>query len=85
MPGKGMDDVDVARAGSKSSNVSGSQLWQHHNKTNELWSAEVVGQRADYIHYNPVEAGFVSEPWHWKHSSAIDYAGGKGILAIDFL
>jgi hypothetical protein len=49
-----------ARAGSKSSNVSGSQLWQHHNKDIEVWSAEVVEQKADYIHYNPVEAGFVS-------------------------
>ncbi len=73
------------RSGLKSSNVSGLQLWQHHNKPVELWSAEVIKQKADYIHFNPVEAGFVIEPWHWKHSSAIDYMGGKGLLKIDLV
>ncbi len=74
-----------ARAGSKSSNVSGSQLWQHHNKTNELWSAEVVGQRADYIHYNPVEPVLFQNPGIGSIAVQLIYAGGKGILAIDFL
>ena len=36
----------------------------------------------DYIHNNPIEAGFVSEPWHWKYCSAIDYDGGKGLIDI---
>lgn len=26
--------------------------------------------------------GLVDEPWHWKYSSAIDYAGGKGLLDL---
>jgi putative transposase len=39
----------------------------------------------DYIHSNPVEAGFVAEPEHWKYSSAMDYAGGKGPLEIDLV
>lgn len=25
------------------------------------------------------------EPEHWKYSSAVDYAGGKGLLEIEFL
>src|SRR5258706_1438137 len=45
------------RAAAKSSNVSGMQLWQHHNKPIELWSADVIQQKADYIHLNPVMAG----------------------------
>lgn len=73
------------RAGAKSSNVKGKQLWQHNNKPIELWSAEVIDQKVDYIHNNPVEAGFVDEPGHWRYSSATDYSGGKGILEIDFL
>ena len=72
------------RAASKSRNVSGSQFWQHHNKPIELWTPEVMDQKLDYIHMNPVESVFVSEPHHWKHSSAIDYSGGKGLLEIDF-
>lgn len=73
------------RAGAKSSNVKHYQFWQHHNKPIELWSAEVIAQKADYIHNNPVEAGFVSEPWHWKYSSAIDYADGNGLVKIMIL
>ncbi len=73
------------RAGSESSNVKNSQLWQHNNKPIELWSPEVIDQKVDYIHNNPVEAGFVNEPADWKYSSAIDYTGGKGVLEIDFI
>jgi REP element-mobilizing transposase RayT len=66
-------------------NVKAGQFWQHHNKPIELWSPEVIDQKAEYIHQNPVEAGFVTEPWHWKYSSAIDHSGGKGLLEIDLL
>ncbi len=73
------------RAGSKSSNVKERQFWQHNNKPIELWSPAVIDQKVEYIHNNPVEAGFVKEPWHWKYSSAIDYSGGKGVLDIDYI
>ena len=73
------------RAGQKSSNVKNCQFWQHNNKPIEIWSAEVIEQKADYLHNNPVVSGFVNEPSHWKYSSAIDYSGGKGIIDIDFL
>ncbi|PRY10129.1 hypothetical protein CLV24_11546 [Pontibacter ummariensis] len=33
-----------------------------------------------YVHNNPVEAGFVSEPEHGKYSSAKVFSGGKGVL-----
>ena len=72
-------------AGKRSSKVKSNQFWQHHNKPIELWSAEVTLQKLDYIHNNPVVAGFVLEPHHWKYSSAIDYSGGKGILEMDFI
>ena len=47
------------RAASESSNVTGMQLWQHQNKPIELWSPDVIQQKADYVHFNPVMAGFV--------------------------
>ncbi|WP_258104078.1 hypothetical protein [Marinoscillum sp. MHG1-6] len=75
----------MERAATNSSNVKGKQLWQHHNKPIELWSAPVIDQKVAYIHENPVAAGFVLEGWHWRYSSAIDYSGGKGLLEIDFL
>src|SRR6185436_6361643 len=67
------------------SNVKSSQFWQHHNKPIELWTPEVTRQKMDYVHNNPVVAGFVLEPHHWKYSSAIDYSGGKGVLEMDFV
>ncbi len=73
------------RAGDKSANVKYGQFWQHHNKPIELWSEEVTGQKLNYLHNNPVAAGFVFKPEDWKYSSAIDYSGGKGLLEIDFL
>ncbi|MHA6248424.1 REP-associated tyrosine transposase [Pontibacter sp. CAU 1760] len=73
----------MERAGLKNSNVKHRQFWQQHNKPIELWSADVIDQKIDYIHNNPVEAGFVLEPEHWKYSSAIDFSGGKGLLEID--
>jgi hypothetical protein len=75
----------MERAGAKNSNVEKRQFWQQHNKPIELWSADVIDQKVDYIHANPVEAGFVREPEHWKYSSAIDYAGGKGLIEIDYV
>ncbi len=39
-------------------------------------------QKLDYIHNNPVEAGFVTKAEEWKYSSAIDYYEGKGLLEI---
>ena len=75
----------MERAGMKNSNVKKGQFWQQHNQPVELWSPEVILQKANYIHNNPVDAGLVLEPWHWKYSSAIDYSGGKGLLEIDLL
>jgi hypothetical protein len=42
-------------------------------------------QKMDYLHNNPVEAGFVSEPQHWKYSSVGDYVGSKGNVEIEQL
>ena len=42
-------------------------------------------QKLNYIHQNPVRAGLVKEPHEYRLSSAIDYAGGKGLLKIKFL
>lgn len=75
----------MERAASKSSNVSGKQLWQHHNQPIELWSNEVIDQKVAYIHMNPVESGFVDEAEHWRYSSARNYCGMKGLLEIKFL
>ena len=38
----------------------------------------------DYMHHNPVVAGFVTKPEDWKYSSARDFCGGKGLICLDY-
>ena len=73
----------MERAGKKKSNVEKRQFWQQHNKPIELWSSKVIQQKIDYIHNNPVESGFVTNPIDWKYSSARNYADDDTILKID--
>lgn len=75
----------MKRAGSKNGNNKEWQLWQQHNHPIELNTNELLEQKLDYLHNNPVESGFVSESYHWKYSSAIDYSGGKGLIDIQYI
>ncbi len=61
------------------------QLWQAENHPIKLATQKIAWQKLDYTHYNPVEAGFVKHATDWKYSSAIDYAGGKGLLDVILL
>jgi REP element-mobilizing transposase RayT len=72
----------MQRAGQKNGNNKDWQLWQQNNKPIELSDLAITNQKLTYVHMNPVLAGFVSEPHLWRYSSAIDYAGGKGLLDI---
>ena len=36
----------------------------------------------DYLHNNPVMAGFVEKPEDWLYSSARNYQGMKGIIDV---
>jgi putative transposase len=58
------------------------QFWQHGNHPIELWSDEVFYQKLDYIHMNPIASGIVAQPEHWVYSSAVDYSGKQGLLAL---
>jgi len=64
----------------KTSNVKTYQFWRHDNKPIELWSSKLIEEKIRYIHNNPVEEGLVFLPENYVYSSAVDYAGGKGIL-----
>jgi REP element-mobilizing transposase RayT len=54
-----------SRAGRKNSNNKEYQFWQQHNQPIELDYAEIIQQKLDYIHNNPVKAGFVIKPWQY--------------------
>ena len=63
------------RAGKKNAHNTHYQFWQQHNQPIELSTNEMIDQRVNYIHNNPVEAGIVLSPEHYLYSSAINYAG----------
>lgn len=72
-------------AGTKNSNNTYYQFWQQDNRPIELSNNQMLDQRLNYIHQNPVAERTVNEPEHYVYSSAIDYSGGKGLLDITFI
>ena len=70
----------MERAGKKNGNNIDWQFWQQDNHPIEIFSYEVAKQKLDYIHNNPVEAGFVSRPQDYAFSSARDYMGEVGVF-----
>jgi putative transposase len=68
------------RAGRKNSINKKYQFWQQHNHPVELSTNEMIDQRLEYIHNNPVEAGIVLSPEDYLYSSAINYAQIAGEL-----
>ncbi|MBN1396390.1 MAG: transposase [Pirellulales bacterium] len=45
-------------------------------------SDEMMRQKLEYIHNNPVVRGFVDEPVHWRYSSARNYARQAGLISV---
>jgi REP element-mobilizing transposase RayT len=74
------------RAGEKNSNNKYFQFWQQDNHPVELYGYETLKQKLNYLHENPVRAGIVYEPWHYKFSSAIDYCSTeKGKIKLELV
>jgi hypothetical protein len=65
------------------SNNDNFQFWQQDNHPVQLTTPKFTHQKLDYIHNNPVVAGYVDKPEEYSYSSARDYYGtGKGLLNI---
>jgi putative transposase len=75
----------MERAGKKNSNNKDFQFWQQDNHPIELWDNYMMDQKLEYIHMNPVRAGFVSDPEDYLYSSARDYVGEHGLLPIKLI
>ncbi len=71
--------------GQKNPNNKNFQLWQQDNRPIELDTNKMIDQRLEYLHNNPVKAGFVNSPEEYPYSSAIDYTEEKGLLDIVFI
>jgi putative transposase len=60
------------------------KVWRDDNHPIDLTDIDAM-QKIDYIHLNPVRAGVVDSPDHYLYSSAIDYAGGKGVVKVEVI
>ncbi len=60
-------------AGRYNSKIKDYKVWQDGYHPVACFSAEFLEQKLEYIHNNPVKAGFVWEPQHYALSSATDY------------
>lgn len=75
----------MKRAGKKNSSNKDWQFWQHNNKPLEITGHEMFVEMLQYIHMNPVVAGFVHEPESWIFSSAWGYEKNNGLIVLTAL
>ncbi len=58
------------------------QFWQEGVHPEWIQHNEMMRQKIEYIHYNPVKRGYVDKAEHWRYSSARNYAGQKGLIEV---
>lgn len=58
------------------------QLWQEGNHPQQIQHPEMMRQKLEYIHNNPLRRGYIDEAIHWRYSSARNYAGMDGLIDV---
>ncbi len=58
------------------------QFWQEGSHPQQIDGLEMMRQKVEYIHNNPVRRGWVDRPTDWRYSSARSYAGQEGLLSV---
>lgn len=69
-------------AGKFDNRIKNYKFWQETNHAVLLDNTEMIDQRINYTHENPVRAFIVSEPQDYLFSSARDYSGEKGYVTV---
>ena len=70
----------------KAAHKTGSQhqVWQEGLHPQAMAGDEMMLQKLDYLHHNPVKRGLVAAPDHWRYSSAHEWlAGGLPVFKCD--
>ena len=71
--------VSASKAKKREKGIWQRRFWEHQIRDEEDWRHHV-----DYIHFNPVKHGYVSEPQDWPYSS-YQQAIRKGWYEADIL
>lgn len=58
------------------------QVWEEGFHPKQLFNNEMVSQKLEYLHFNPVKCGFVDRPEHWRYSSARNYLALEGLIPV---
>jgi len=58
------------------------QVWQEGSYPKQIDSIKKMIGYLEYIHHNPVKAGFVELPEHWRYSSARTYQGLQSLYPV---
>lgn len=62
------------------------QVWQESIHPQWILNNEMLIQKIEYIHYNPVRRGLVDAPEHWRYSSYRNYhLNDHSLIQIDEL
>ena len=72
-------------AGNRLNRISKYKFWRDDNCAKELDGNDILEQKLNYIHLNPVKALIVERPEQYIFSSAKDYNGTKGLVNIEIL
>jgi hypothetical protein len=58
------------------------QVWHEGSHPEEIEGDEMMWQKLEYAHNNPVKRGYVDEAVHWRYSSARNYARQRGLIEV---
>ncbi len=58
------------------------QFWQEGIHPEWIQNGEMMQQKVEYIHQNPVKRGYVDKAEHWRYSSARNYLGEEGLIKV---
>lgn len=58
------------------------QFWQEGVHPKRIQDENMMRQKINYIHHNPVRRGYVDKATDWRYSSARNYAGMAGLLDV---
>ena len=59
------------------------QLWQEGMQPKLIIDDQMMYDRINYIHNNPLKRGYVDEPKHWRYSSSRNYEDIDGLLEVE--
>lgn len=72
-------------AGKYDNRITKYRFWQDKSHPIELTSTEMINQRINYTHENPVRTGVVAVSEDYLYSSARNYAGLSSVIDIDLV